>query len=250
MGQRTAESHTGFLAALAERNERSRLRVQARLDTVGFAQIVSLGRVVGVDLNEDDIRGVEELVRIVETPNATFRSTDIYALPFADESFDAVFAHGVMEHLAELDAAIREMFRVLKLVGLIGARSSDHDRHIYFPQDSLIDESLKFIKQVVKPNGGDRNIGRHLRALFIEAGIERVEASASYESSGSFDQTRADGESMALIFLEPSFVKAAVKEGYEDDGRLEEIAVAWNFWSEWLDSFRACAWCEIVGSKQ
>ena len=64
--------------------------------TVGFAQIVALGRVVGVDLNEDDIRGVEELVRIVETPNATFRSTGIYALPFADESFDAVFAHGVM----------------------------------------------------------------------------------------------------------------------------------------------------------
>ena len=216
---------------------------------VGFAQIIALGRVVGVDLNEDDIRGAEELVRIVETPNATFRSTDIYALPFADESFDAVFAHGVMEHLAELDAAIREMFRVLKLGGLIGARSSDHDRHIYFPQDSLIDESLKFIKQVVKPNGGDRNIGRHLRALFIEAGIERVEASASYESSGSFDQTRADGESMALIFLEPSFVKAAVKEGYEDDGRLEEIAVAWNFWGEWLDAFRACAWFEIVGLK-
>ena len=141
------------------------------------------------------------------------------------------------------------MFRVLKLGGLIGARSSDHDGHIYFPQDSLIDESLKLIKKVVKPNGGDRNIGRHLRALFIEAGIERVEASASYESSGSFDQTRADGESMALIFLEPSFVKAAVKEGYEDDDRLEEIAVTWNFCGEWLDAFRACAWCEIVGLK-
>ena len=137
----------------------------------------------------------------------------------------------------------------MKLGGLIGARSSDHDGHIYFPQDSLIDESMKLIKKVVKPNGGDRNIGRHLRALFIEAGIERVEASASYESSGSFDQTSADGESMALIFLEPSFVKAAVKEGYEDDGRLEEIAVTWNFWGEWLGAFRACAWCEIVGLK-
>ena len=43
-----------------------------------------------------------------------------------------------------------------------------------------------------------------------------------------------------MIFLEPSFVKAAVavKVGYEDDGRLEEIAVAWNSWDEWLDAFR------------
>ena len=41
----------------------------------------------------------------------------------------------------------------MKLGGLIGARSSDHDGHIYFPKDSLIDESLKLIKQIVKPNG-------------------------------------------------------------------------------------------------
>ena len=147
--------------------------------TVGFALIVALGRVVGVDLNEDDIRRVEELARIVETPNATFRSADIYALPLADESFDAVFAHGVMKHLAELDAAIRDMFRVLKPGGLILAHSSDHEGHIYFPQDSLIDESLKLIEQAVKRNGGDRNFARRLRALFIESGIERVEASAS-----------------------------------------------------------------------
>jgi len=179
IGQRTAESHTGFLAALAERNECSRLRVRAWLDTVGFAQIVALGRVVAVDLNEDDISRVEELARIVETPNATFRSAEIYALPLADESFDAVFAHGVMEHLAELDTAIRKIVRVLKPGGLILARSSDHEGHIYFPQDSLIDESLKLIEQALKRNGGDRNFARRLRALFIESGIERVEASAS-----------------------------------------------------------------------
>ena len=71
------------------------------------------------------------------------------------------------------------MFRVLKLGGLIGARSSDHEGHIYFPQDSLIDESLKLIEQALKRNGGDRNFARRLRALFIESGIERVEASAS-----------------------------------------------------------------------
>jgi len=49
--------------------------------------------------------------------------------------------------------------------------------------------------------------------------------------------------------LEPSFVKAAVNKGYEDAGRLEEIAVAWNSWDEWLDAFLACAWCEVVGLK-
>jgi ubiquinone/menaquinone biosynthesis C-methylase UbiE len=109
MGQRTAESHACFLAALASGMNVLDCGCGPSSITVGFAQIVALGRVVGVDLNEDDIRRVEELARIVETPNATFRSAYIYALLFADESFDAVFAHGAMEHLAEFDAAIREM---------------------------------------------------------------------------------------------------------------------------------------------
>ena len=39
---------------------------------------------------------------------------DTRALPFADGSFDAVYSMGTVEHFAETDAAVREIFRVLR----------------------------------------------------------------------------------------------------------------------------------------
>jgi SAM-dependent methyltransferase len=44
-------------------------------------------------------------------------------LPFADETFDVVFARAVLHHTSDLDSACREMFRVLRRGGvLIAAR--------------------------------------------------------------------------------------------------------------------------------
>jgi len=39
---------------------------------------------------------------------------DVRALPFANDSFDAVYSMGTIEHFAETEQAVAEMFRVLK----------------------------------------------------------------------------------------------------------------------------------------
>lgn len=45
-------------------------------------------------------------------------NTDLCALPFADESFDFVYASHVLEHIRDDAAAIREIWRVLRRGGL------------------------------------------------------------------------------------------------------------------------------------
>jgi SAM-dependent methyltransferase len=43
-----------------------------------------------------------------------FRVSDAEKLDFADESFDLVYSHGVLHHTPDIEAAIGEVYRVLK----------------------------------------------------------------------------------------------------------------------------------------
>ena len=47
----------------------------------------------------------------------TFQVADAYELPFADDAFDVVHAHQVLQHLTDPIAALREMRRVTRPAG-------------------------------------------------------------------------------------------------------------------------------------
>jgi ubiquinone/menaquinone biosynthesis C-methylase UbiE len=82
-----------------------------RTITAGLAAVVSPG---GVDVDPGQI----DLTR-------AHAAASLYALPFPGGSFDAVFLHGVLEHLRGPVAALREARRVLKHGGVVGARHAD-----------------------------------------------------------------------------------------------------------------------------
>jgi SAM-dependent methyltransferase len=77
--------------------------------------------------------------RIINFDKQVFKNVDIvgdlFSLPFADNSFDYVFSIYVLEHVANPQAAIREMYRVLKPDGMCysfipfiqGFHASPHD---------------------------------------------------------------------------------------------------------------------------
>ena len=50
---------------------------------------------------------------------ASFRRADARALPFADQSFDAIFSVATFEHIRELPRALEEMCRVLVPGGVV-----------------------------------------------------------------------------------------------------------------------------------
>jgi ubiquinone/menaquinone biosynthesis C-methylase UbiE len=87
----------------------------------GYGQVTELLLEEGVDVVAFDYR--EELeqptvVRLERYPEIEAQvSPDPVALPFADGSFDTVLSCGVLEHVAQPDASLDEIRRVLKPLG-------------------------------------------------------------------------------------------------------------------------------------
>ncbi|HSF25403.1 MAG TPA: class I SAM-dependent methyltransferase [Blastocatellia bacterium] len=80
-------------------------------DAVSFAR--NGARYTGVDLTEASI----DLVRrrfVLEALPSELRTADAENLPFADESFDLVYSHGVLHHTPDTQRAIDEAHRVLR----------------------------------------------------------------------------------------------------------------------------------------
>ena len=71
--------------------------------------------VTGIDISAPSIAVASEHARLHHrSPNLSFRVGSVYALPFADDSVDVVVISDVLEHLSDVDSAIKEIFRVLR----------------------------------------------------------------------------------------------------------------------------------------
>lgn len=67
----------------------------------------------GVDLTEAAVELARKNFASAGVPGE-FRVADAEKLDFSDESFDIVYSHGVLHHTPDIEAAVREVHRVLK----------------------------------------------------------------------------------------------------------------------------------------
>ena len=94
--------------------------------TLGLAQSVAPGEVVGVDLQESMVERARALAAERGIANVRFDLADAYELPFPDRSFDAALEHRVLMHLADPIRGLREVRRVLRPGGVLGLLSLIH----------------------------------------------------------------------------------------------------------------------------
>src|SRR5215472_16029646 len=151
--------------------------------TLGLAQAVAPGEVVGVDMQQSLVQRARDLAEERRITNVRFETGDAYGLSFPDGSFDAVFAHAVLNHLREPMRALAEMRRVLRPGGLVGVREPDDGTLLFTPAMPLLDQWLALMIRDGKDDGADPLVARHLRRLLLEAGFARAEASASVSSA-------------------------------------------------------------------
>jgi SAM-dependent methyltransferase len=68
----------------------------------------------GVDLTAESVERVRTRLMLRDLPFEELRQGSVLQLPFADNSFDMVFSHGVLHHVPDIEQAQREIHRVLR----------------------------------------------------------------------------------------------------------------------------------------
>lgn len=142
--------------------------------TAGFAALCPSGQVTGVDLGSDIIAQATATYG----DKAVFRQADVYHLPFADNSFDAVHANQVFQYLSNVPAALKELYRVVRRGGVVGLRAASF-RHSLASPDCM-DLFNDTFSRSIEVTGGSPEIGLELPALMNKAGSREVTSSVSH----------------------------------------------------------------------
>ena len=88
--------------------------------------------------------------------NVSFEEGSVYELRFDDDSFDAAYAHQVLQHLSDPVRAIEEMVRVTKPGGVVAIRDADYRAMAWYPQPPELDQWMETCLLYTSPSPRDR----------------------------------------------------------------------------------------------
>jgi ubiquinone/menaquinone biosynthesis C-methylase UbiE len=178
-------------------------------------------RVTGIDLREGMIaRSVERAEREGVSGLTTFQVADVATLPFDDDTFDVVMCESVLALVDDQRAALREMLRVLKPGGRLGATEATWMK---LPSEELLQQLKQSIGRLEAHSpAGWRELFED--AGFCEAVVDAHEIDLKTESLSRVKRyglghlVRAWGHMMKSLLTEPEyrrFLKGAAKQPRE-----------------------------------
>lgn len=217
--------------------------------TVGLAERLTGGRVVGVDPSGD---GFSEALRYAEDNgigNVDLHVGDAYALDFPSDRFDACLCHSTLETLGDPLAGLVEIKRTLKPAGVLGVACVEYGGLILAgPGEELLLEFYALRERLWRTDGhADPYRGRRLRGLLEAAGFDSVLATSKYWSYGTPEAVRSFGRARAEDCGDGWYRSAAVAHGYASDREIDAMRAAWLEWSESPGAYLSFAWCRALG---
>lgn len=218
--------------------------------TIGLAKIVDPAIATGIDLEPSMVTKAIQLSDRENVINVDFRAADMRDLPFADNSFDAVFSSAVLEHLSDPVVALSEAYRVVKKGGLIGVLSTDWTDPLISPENEFLKSFFELFEQGFNRTGGSLNRGRYLRLMLEKAGFDVVEFSAGYINSATPESTRGSVDRFINWMDNIPIFQQAVDLKLVENNRLEIMGREMKKWSEKPGAFMATTRCMGVGRKR
>jgi len=204
---------------------------------------------VGVDAAPEAVKRAEHDRRARGVTNASFRVADVYELPFGDGSFDVVFGHQVLQHLAEPVSALEEAKRVLVPGGILAVRDADYGTMVHHPPEPALDRWLELYHELARHDGGEPDAGRMLSGWVDRAGFVDIVATTStwtYSTPEAIERWR---ELWTSRLLEARMGRAAVEFGLATGEEIEELAVGWDRWAAQPRPFFAFLHGEVLARK-
>ena len=246
---RTAENSAGYLLPVLEPGQRLLdVGCGPGTVTVDLAARVAPGVVVGVDTSAAVLGLARATADAAGARNVTFQEADATSLPFADDSFDVVHAHQVLQHLSDPVAALREMRRVTRPGGYVAVRDADYAAMTWYPPSSGLDEWLALYHEVTAANRAEADAGRQLLSWVRAAGFDPA---GLVPSAGVWCYaTPEDRAWWAQVWAErvtsSAFARQAVQYALADDVGLELLAESWRAWGQEPDGWFAILHGEVL----
>jgi SAM-dependent methyltransferase len=140
-------------------------------------ELVPQGRVTGVDVDGALLAPARERAVQGGLPIEYVLASGV-AIPLDDDSCDFAYARFLFQHLDRPLEVLAEMRRVVRPGGIVMVMDSDDAGLLVHPEPPGFAALIAAAAASQRDRGGDRTIGRRLRGLFHDAGLEEVHASA------------------------------------------------------------------------
>lgn len=186
--------------------------------TIILARNSPNAKFTAIDLSEESLRAARERVSSQGFTNVTFHQSDIFHLPYEDNSFDHLFLCFVLEHLPNPIEALLCLRRVLKRGGTITVIEGDHGSTYFFPESPDARKAIQCLVDIQAGMGGNSLIGRQLYPLLKKSKYNNVNVSPRmiYVDSSKPDLVEGFTKSTFIAMVE------GVKEQAIRSGLMEE----------------------------
>lgn len=136
-------------------------------------ELVPAGALIGVDADPALLARARERCAGAGA-RARFVEAWADALPINDQSVDLVYARFLFQHLPRPLTVLAELRRVLRPGGRVCVLDTDDGNLLVHPAPPGLDRLLRASAAGQRGRGGDRHVGRKLRALLVQAGFAEV----------------------------------------------------------------------------
>ena len=228
---RTAENSAGYLL--------EHLTDSAQLLDVGCGPATitcdlasRVAHVTAIEPVEDILETARATATERGTDNVEFQVGSVYGLDFADDTFDVVHAHQVLQHLSDPVAALVEMTRVTKPGGLVAVRDADYGAMTWFPEPTELDRWMTIYQGVARRNDAEPNAARHLLRWALDAGVDPDAITMSVDTwlyTGGEDIAWWS-DLWAERTVSSAFGEQARSYGLAELAEQESVANAWRTW--------------------